>query len=75
MALEIGKMSQLIDTEKGAYIGIVNEKSEPNMDTWENEKEKLTQEYITRKENQHYSEWFRKVMEEADIEDLRYLYY
>jgi len=75
LALEIGKMSQLIDTEKGAYIGIVNEKSEPNMDTWENEKEKLTQEYITRKENQHYSEWFRKVMEEADIEDLRYLYY
>jgi len=73
--LKLNKASSVIKTQNGAFVGLVNVKADADMQVWESDKTKLTEEYKVRKESQYYSEWYRKVMDEAKVEDLRYLYY
>ncbi|HPM01514.1 MAG TPA: peptidylprolyl isomerase [Candidatus Cloacimonadota bacterium] len=75
LALNTNQTSQVIKTENGAFIGFASIRTKADMNVWNTDKAKLTEEYRTRKQNQFYSEWYRKVREEAKVEDLRYLYY
>ncbi len=75
LALEVGKITAPVKSDKGAFIGLITERIKPDMNAFNKDKKKITEDYKTTKENQHYSEWYRKVMEEAKVEDYRYLYY
>jgi len=75
LKLNAGQTSGVIKTDKGSYIAVCTVRAKPDMNAWNRDKAKLIQDYRNQKENQYYSEWYRKVMEEAKVEDLRYLYY
>lgn len=75
LKLNTGNVSNVIKTDKGAYIAIVSARVKPDMGVWNRDKARLVKEYREQKANQYYSEWYKKVMEEAKVEDLRYLYY
>ncbi|MCL1827569.1 MAG: peptidylprolyl isomerase [Candidatus Cloacimonetes bacterium] len=72
---EAGEWTEIISTDRGNFLALVTERHIPNMDDFFANQETLTSEYKQRKESTHYSQWYQKVKEEADIKDLRYQYY
>ena len=72
---ESGEWTSLVKTDKGIYLALVTERNNPNMEIFKRDLEKLTEEYRQRKEQTHYSEWYQRVLKEANVQDLRYLYY
>ncbi len=75
LALNPNQYSKVIKTENGIFIAFASERIKPDMNVWNRDKVKLIEEYKMKKQNAFYSDWYRKVMEEAKVEDLRYLYY
>lgn len=67
--------TNLIKTDRGSYIAFVENRQKPNMDIFYSQIESLTRQYREAKEQAHYSQWYQKVLKEAKVEDLRYLYY
>ncbi len=75
LALNTNQTSSVIKTQDGAFIAYAAIRTKADMNAFNADKARLTEEYRSRKENQFYSEWYRKVMEDAKVEDLRYMYY
>lgn len=75
LALEVGKTTKAVKFERGAFVGFVTERIKPDMNVFNRDKKKISDDYKAEKENQHYSDWYRKVMEDAKVEDYRYMYY
>jgi len=65
----------LIKGEKGAYIAFVTKRSYPDMEKFEEEKEKLMEEAQTKAENEKLSNWYQKLKTDAKIEDNRDMFF
>ena len=72
---ESEEWTSIITTERGSFIAFVSERAHPDMEDFENNIDTLTAEYTQRKEQEHYSQWYQKALEEAKVEDLRFMYY
>jgi hypothetical protein len=67
--------SQVITTDRNSYIAFVSNRNRPDMETFYNDLPRLTQQLRQSRENSHYSEWYQRVLKEANVVDLRYMFY
>jgi len=67
--------TELITSDKGAFIAFVEKRTKPDMDKFEKEKEKLLKEAQESAENARLNEWYRELKEKAQIEDNRDMFY
>jgi parvulin-like peptidyl-prolyl isomerase len=65
----------ITDPDRGHYKAFVSNRNTPNMEIFESNLERFTSEYRTQRENTHYSEWWQRVMKEANEEDFRFRFY
>lgn len=72
---EEGNFTNLIKTDKGTYIAYVEKRTKPDMKKFEKDKEKLKKTMLTKKENEHLNDWYKKLKEDAKIEDNRKEFY
>ncbi len=72
---ESGEFTPLVKGERGAYIAHVDTREYPDMEDFEARKDTLYAEMLEREQNQHLNEWYRNLMEEAEIEDNRHLFF
>jgi len=70
-----GQWTPLITGENGHYKAFVMQFQRPDEQSFQHNIDRYTEEYRRTKENAHYNEWQRKVMEEAKAIDMRYKYY
>jgi parvulin-like peptidyl-prolyl isomerase len=70
-----GEWTDLIHGENGHYKALVTVRNTPNMDTFYQRLEALTVQYRQTKENEHYNNWYQRVLKEANVQDLRFRYY
>lgn len=76
LALNTNQLTNVVTNKlNGAFIAQIVEHRKPDMAAFEKNKASLFEDLKYRKGNQHYSEWFQKLYEEANIEDYRYRYY
>ncbi len=75
LAKEAGEHTDIINGDRASYIAFVKVRTQPDMDKFEKEQEKLMEEAQTAAENEHLNEWFEKLKEDADIIDNRNDYY
>ncbi len=75
LAANSGEYTPLIKGERGAYLAFVEERSKPDMEYFAERKEFLMEEMSEREKNQHLNEWYRKLMEDAEIVDNRHLFF
>jgi peptidyl-prolyl cis-trans isomerase D len=75
LAAEDGEFTSVIEGERGAYIALVEERQHPDMEEFEENRDKLIEELKTREQSQHVNEWYRELMEEAEIVDNREMFF
>ncbi|MDA3813395.1 MAG: peptidylprolyl isomerase [Candidatus Cloacimonetes bacterium] len=75
LAKEAGEYTDIINGDRASYIAFVKVRTQPDMDKFEKEREKLMEEAQTKAENEHLNEWFEKLKEDAEIIDNRSDYY
>ncbi|MFO7895488.1 MAG: peptidylprolyl isomerase [Candidatus Cloacimonadales bacterium] len=71
LALDGDEYTDLIKTEKAAYLALVEKRQKPDMEKFNQDLERLTEEYRESKENEHLNEWYRNLREDAEIIDNR----
>jgi|SRR5690554_5963829 len=72
---ESGEFTPLIKGDRGAYIAHIDSREYPDMEDFEARKDTLYTEMLEREQNQHLNEWYRNLMDEAEIEDNRHLFF
>jgi peptidyl-prolyl cis-trans isomerase D len=72
---EENEFTDLIVGENGAYIALVESRSYPDMEKFEENKATLMQEAQREAEDQHLNEWYRNLMDSAEIEDNRHQFF
>jgi hypothetical protein len=72
---EAEQWTELIHGDNGLYKAFVTSRTSPPIDVFYSQLDRLTQEYRTARENAHYNEWYQRVIREANVIDLRYMYY
>lgn len=75
LELEPGNYTNLIKGENGAYIAYVADRTKPDMDKFEEEKDSLLDSLQETRENEHLNEWYKEVLDNAEIVDNRTLYF
>jgi hypothetical protein len=65
----------ITDPDRGHFLAFVTVRNTPDMEIFENSIDMLTAEYRTAKENTHYSDWWQRVLKEANAEDFRFRFY
>ena len=75
LAKEAGEFTDVITGEKASYIALVKVRTQPDMNKFEKDQDKLMEEAQTKAEDEHLNEWFEKLKENADIIDNRSEYY
>ncbi len=75
LAKEAGEYTEVITGEKASYIAYVKVRTQPDMNKFETEQDKLMEDAQTKAENEHLNEWFEKLKEDADIIDNRSEFY
>lgn len=73
--LDENQNTGLIKGEKGAYIAFITKRSYPDMEKFEEEKEKLIEEAQIKAENEKLSKWYQKLKAGAKIEDNRDMFF
>ena len=73
-ALEEGKISDMVETNRGLYWQELLTKTEFDSSQFELRKEILRGQLMSRKSNQAFTRWFEYLKENADIEDNRKLF-
>ena len=68
---EEGEFTSLIKDDKGAYIAYITKRTKPDMEKFEAEKESLMKAAQEKAETDHLNEWYRDIMEKANIVDNR----
>jgi len=68
---KVGQTTQLVKTEKGAFVAKIIARTEADLDKYEKEKDTLLEALKERKENEHYNDWYTELKKAADIEDNR----
>jgi len=71
LAKDADEFTELIKTEKAAYLALVQKRQKPDMEKFNQDLDKLTETYRETKENEHLNEWYRNLREEAEIIDNR----
>jgi peptidyl-prolyl cis-trans isomerase D len=64
LAKEAGEYTDIINGDRASYIAFVKVRTQPDMDKFEKEREKLMEEAQTKAENEHLNEWFEKLKED-----------
>ena len=72
---EENEYTELITSDKGAFIAFIEKRVKPDMEKFEKEKEKLLEEAQKNAENARLNEWYRELKEKAEIEDNRSMFY
>lgn len=72
---EPGSFTDLITNDRGAYLAHVDEREYPDMDEFEENKDVLHAELKERERNQYLNEWYRDLLEEAEIVDNRHEFF
>ena len=75
LAKETGEYTEVITGEKASYIALVKVRTQPDMNKFETEQDKLMEDAQTKAEDDHLNEWFKKLKEDADIIDNRSEFY
>jgi peptidyl-prolyl cis-trans isomerase D len=69
--LQVGQISGLVETDRGYYFLQVVAREEVDQEEFQEQKQALTLDLLTRKQNQVYGDWFEAVKRKASIEDHR----
>lgn len=75
LAKKTGEMTDLIETDKGAFFAKITARTEADMTKFEEDKETFISTLQTEKENEHYNEWYQELKDNSDIEDNRKEYF
>ncbi|MCF7920841.1 MAG: peptidylprolyl isomerase [Candidatus Cloacimonetes bacterium] len=75
LALEPEQYTGLIKNDNGAYIAYVTARTNPDMAKFEEEKESLLNTLQESKENEHLNEWYRDMIDKAEVIDNRHIYF
>jgi peptidyl-prolyl cis-trans isomerase D len=73
--LPIGQVSEIITTDRGAYILRVLAKTAIDEEKLAEERQTLTQQVVSQKRQEVVAAWFSDLREQAKIEDNRHLFY
>jgi peptidyl-prolyl cis-trans isomerase D len=73
-SLEIGQISDMVETNRGLYWQQLLSKTEFDSSQFEMRKEILRGQLMSRKRNQAFTRWYEYLKENADIEDNRKLF-
>ncbi|MEA2096833.1 MAG: peptidylprolyl isomerase, partial [Candidatus Cloacimonadota bacterium] len=71
LAKEVGEYTDVINGERGSYIALIKVRTQPDMDKFEKDQNRLMEEAQTKAENEHLNEWFENLKEDAEIIDNR----
>jgi foldase protein PrsA len=69
-SLDSGEVGGPVETPDGWQVLRVNEKQERQVPSFEEIRDKVSEDYVSEEENSRYQDWYNKVKSEADI-DLR----
>ncbi len=73
--LERGALSQIVKTDRGAYILRVLERQAVDESKFQSEGDALTQKLLGQKRNETFAAWFTDLRERSDITDNRHRFY
>jgi peptidyl-prolyl cis-trans isomerase D len=75
LAKNVDEYTSVIKGERASYLAFVKTRTQPDMEKFENTKEKLLEDAQTKAEEEHLNEWFTNLKEEANIIDNRTEFY
>ena len=75
LAKEAEEYTEVINGERASYIAFVKTRTQPDMNKFEKDQDKLMEEAQTKAEDEHLNEWFKKLKEDSEIIDNRSEYY
>ena len=75
LSKEAGEYTDLVKDDNGAYIAFVKNRTKPDMEKFESEKEQLMEDAQLNAENEHLNTWFTELKEEANIVDNRNMFF
>ena len=75
LAKEAGEFTGIINGDRASYIALIKVRTQPDMNNFEKDQDRLMEEAQTKAENDHLNEWFEKLKEDAEIIDNRSEYY
>ncbi|MGA1197838.1 MAG: peptidylprolyl isomerase, partial [Candidatus Latescibacterota bacterium] len=73
--LPVGQVSDIVTTDRGAYIFKVLNKTPIDEEKLAEERETLSQQLISQKRQEVIASWFADLREKAPIEDNRHIFY
>lgn len=74
-ALDVGELSPILKTSRGAFLAVLTEKAEFDSASFETKKAEIAQNLARTKRNAIYSDWLSTVEKESGFRDNRYLYF
>jgi parvulin-like peptidyl-prolyl isomerase len=74
-ALEAGKISPVLESNRGYYIIKVTRRDEINQEAYQAQRDIIRSRLLNQKTNQVFTEWYDQLKEDADIEDNRHLFF
>ncbi len=75
LAKTAGEYTDVIKGDKASYIALIIVRTQPDMDKFEKDQDKLMEEAQTKAEDNHLNEWFENLNEDAEIIDNRSEFY
>ncbi len=75
LAKEAGEITEVINGDRASYIALIKVRTQPDMNNFEKDQDKLMEEAQSKAENDHLNEWFEKLKEDAEIIDNRSEFY
>lgn len=75
LAKTAGEYTDVIKGNKASYIALVKVRTQPDMDKFGKDQDKLLEKAQTNAENKYLNEWLEKLIEDADIIDNRNEFY
>ncbi|MEA1973791.1 MAG: peptidylprolyl isomerase [Candidatus Cloacimonadota bacterium] len=75
VAKHTGEFTDIIKTDKGAFVAKITARTEADLEKFEKDKQNLTISLQEKKENEHYNDWYKKIKDDAEIEDNRDEYF
>ena len=75
LAKTAGEYTDVIKGDKASYIALIKVRTQPDMDKFEKDQDKLMEEAQTKAEDNHLNEWFENLNEDAEIIDNRSEFY
>ena len=74
-SLDVGQLSPVMKTERGAFMAVLTEKAPFDSTSFESKKSEIGQKLSRTKQNAVYSDWLFSIEKESGLRDNRYLYF